>query len=246
MIVKNYAIEAGVRDLYGIAKQFSQKYSRDVLENPQLREVLHTPETVQRILGPVKQIKRPFTVCPGVVRFGYMFQGEPMISLLQVSVERGGSGKFEVFGVLPPIQRQYARIALKAVQKTTSYDISTVDITVFFPKPLISERPENIVGLPVYLGIISGLINTEINLADTIIYGCGIDLFGNIFLDCSEPISPFISAMEEENIRVMYGATGLNTRVDFSKFENSPLLLESSNGEALVRMVLANNQKRTT
>lgn len=245
MLIKQYATEAGVRDVYGYAKEFAKKYCYNVAENPAAKGHIYTAEEVKSILGPSKQICRPFNVHAGSVRFGYMAQGHALLAMLEVSIEKG-AGKLEILGAVPPIQKQYVRIAWKAVKQTTSYDLSAVDVTVFFPTPIAVESPENVVGLPVYLGLCSALIQAPLNLADTVIYGSGIDLFGNIYLDSAALTTPFISTMEEEGIRVMYGPTGLYSRFDFRKCNTSPIILESHDGEALVRMVMANNQKRST
>ena len=118
-----------------------------------------------------------------------------------------------------------------------------MDVTVFFTTPILTKTPDNIIGLPVYLGICSALILTPLNLSGTLIFGSGIDLYGNIYLDSADPITPLIQILEEKEIRVLYGPSGISSRFDCTKCENTPIILESHEGEALVRMVMANNRK---
>lgn len=245
VLIKEYGTEPGVRDIYAFARDFVRRYCREAVTDPGKGCHTYTPEEVKAALGPSRQIHRPFNVHAGSVRFAYMSQGRAVLSVLEVALEKG-TGKLEILGAVPPTQKHYTRIAWKAVKQTTFYDLSNTDITVFFPTPIVGENLENIVGLPVYLGICSALIHTPLNLADTVIYGSGIDLFGNIYLDCTQPITPLIHSMDDHHIQVVYGPTGLSSRIDFSKCENTPVILESHEGEAMIRMVIANTQNRST
>lgn len=242
LLVKQYATESGVRDVYSHARHFVRNYCLSSARNETCEPQVCTEEDVKRILGPSRQIHRPFLVHPGSVRFGYLYEGRPVLSMLEVSVTKG-SGKLEILGLAPPLQKQYIRVAWKAVKLTTGFDLNSLDVTVFFTTPILTQKPDNITGLPAYLGICSALVNTPLNLADTVIYGAGIDLYGNIYLDSTDLITPLIRTMEEQGIPVLYGPPGISDRFDTTKCRTTPILLESHHGEALVRMVMANNKR---
>lgn len=240
MLIKNYATDPGARDLYDLAKRIARKYCYELAFHPEYGPKCHTCEDIRTILGPGKCISRPFIVHPGAVRFAYPFQGRVIQSTLEVTVDKG-SGKLEILGVVSSALRQYIRTAWKAVGNTSRFDLHNSDITVFIPKAIQSS--ENIVGMPVYVAICLALLQTSANLSKICTIGSGVDLFGNIYLDSGLPGKALLNLVEEERIQMLYGPPGFSAQLDLSQVTNPPLIVESLDGESLVRMVIANSQQ---
>ena len=146
----------------------------------------------------------------------------------------------EFLGMCPVIQKQYCRVARRAVQATTTFELDKkYDITVFFPKPIV-ETTENILGLPMYVAICSVLLKTAIS-KNSLFYAGGVDLFANTYLDSASIATELLRLMEAEGIKTVFGPSGTTSRFDLTKSKNTPIILESASGEAMVRMVMASN-----
>ena len=238
ILIREYATQSGARDLGELAHKLVSRYCYDTTLDYNAKGKSYTVEDLRALLGPSRVLTRPFDVHPGLVRFAYMVDETPYMNLLEVTVSEG-TGKMLFYGLCPKLQQQYCRVARHAVQATTTFELDKYDITVFFPKPIV-ETTENILGLPMYVAICSVLLKTAIS-KNSLFYAGAIDLFGNIYLDSPAIATELLRLMEAEGIKTIFGPSGTTSRFDLTNSNNSPIILEATSGEAMVRMVMASN-----
>lgn len=234
LLISDYAIEPGVRDLEQFAERFIGDYCRQLEDHPSPRT--YTVQDLRQLLGPGKNIVRNIAIHPGQVNAAFYFNGSAHFFILEACVFPNGTGKFEVLGPVAPIQEQYCKVAYQCIRNTTRFDLSKYDVSIFIPQPL-PDGPGNHVGMACYAAICSKLLKTNLSLKDTCFIG-GVNMNGSLFFD-ETTLAPLMRAMKARGITTVYAPMGTSRLVDprFTKDCNI-LILEAPDAGTLLSMAL--------
>ncbi len=240
LLVSDYAVEPGARDLEQYAERFIGDYCRftDACTTIQLARV-YTADDVKQLFGPGRHVVRSFAINPGQVNSAFYHNGRAHFFMLEASVAPNGSGKFEVLGPMAKIQEEYCKVAYHCVRNTTTCDLSKYDVTVFIPQP-IPEGPDNHVGLACYVAICSKLLNVNLALRDTCFIG-GVDMNGSIFFD-ENTLTPLMRAMNARGVSTLYAPMGTNRLVDTKATHDCKVVIvEGPDAKTLFGMAVGHN-----
>ena len=235
-VIEGYAVEPGARDVERYAERFASALLR-MLEKEGI-DLSHTftREEVIRLLGPSKRVKREFRIRPGVINSMYYHQNRAHFFMLQASVVKG-SGKLEILGQIPELQKQFIQVAYECVRNTTQYDMSERDVTIFVPHEIPSGL-ENHVGCAAYAAICSRIMNLELQTPDSVFVG-GVDLNGSLYFDEAD-IRPFLRAVKEANIKTVYAPAGVSELIAANAGDDcSVLVIEALNAEQLLSIAVS-------
>lgn len=213
LLVSEYAVEPGARDLEQYAERFVGDYCRHADDNMAHAKRTYTVEDVKELFGPGRAVVRNFAINPGEVNAAFYHDGKAHFFLMEASVTPG-SGKFEVLGPIGKIQEEYCKVAYWCVRNTTNVsacDLSKHDVTVFVPQP-IPEGTDNHVGLACYAAICSKILNRNLAIKDICFVG-GCDLNGSLYFD-ENNLTPLLRAMKNRGVSTLYAPIGTNRLVD--------------------------------
>lgn len=240
LLVSEYAVEPGVRDLEQCAERFVGDYCRqaEVVSAAQ-KMYLYTVEDVKRLFGPRQHVVHNFAITPGLVSAAFYHDGCAYFFVLEASVTFSGTGKFEVLGPMTNIQKDYCKVAYYCICNTTIYDLSKCDVTVFVPQN-IPEGAKNHVGLACYVAICSKIL--EVNLASSnICFIGGVDMNGSIFFD-ENTLTPLIRAMTGKGISTLYAPLGTNYLIDTKVIKDCKItIFEGANAETIFSLAVAHS-----
>lgn len=214
LLVSEYALEPGARDLEQYAERFVGDYClhADTGEGPPVKRIYKT-EDIRALFGPGRAIVRNFAINPGEVNGAYCRQGRACFFLLEASIVPG-SGKFEVLGPVPKLQEEYCKAAYWCVRNTVNVsacDLSRHDVTIFVPQA-IPDGTENHLGLACYAAICSKIMNRNLAIRDICFIG-GCDLNGSLYFDEND-LTPLLRAMKARGVSTLYAPMGTNRLVD--------------------------------
>ena len=240
LILREYTDDNGMRDLYKIARAFARHHISQLSDHPEMSGVHHNYDVndVKALLGVGKAVERTCEINPGLIRFSYMNSNSiPVLSQIQVSVSKGGSGKLKVLGALSELCKEHIEAAYIAVKNTApGVNLETLDTTVFLPAGV--DTYANVTGLPAYVAICSALTGKAADAGKAVI-GSGIDLFGNAYLTVPQELTSLIKLLADEGIQTVYGPTGFAARI--GQLQKSPLMLEAHRGKDIVKLMLADS-----
>lgn len=208
-LVRSYAVEPGVRDLEQISERFAGVLC--TMLDKEGDDYCHTfgLDEVRKLLGPGRRVSRSFAVNPGEINALFSFQGRAGFFLLEAAVAKG-TGKFQVLGPVPPVQKQYIQAACECVRNTTPCDLSDKDVTIFVPH-VIPEGQENHVGCAAYAAVCSLILQTPLEIQDIAFVG-GVDLNGNLYFDEADA-RPLLRALKEAGIKTLYAPVGVGDMI---------------------------------
>jgi len=235
LLVEEYSLEPGVRDLERFSQRLTSHYSARPPEAP-ARQV-YTQEDIRQIFGPGKALVRHLPLHPGQVSGVFCRDGTAHFFVLEASVNPG-KGNFEVLGPVSPLQQSYCKAAYLCVRNTTGMDLSRLDVTVFIPHP-IPEDPRNHVGLACYAAICSKLLGRELSVGSICFLG-GCDMNGSVYLDSPE-LSPILRAMPARNLTTLYAPLG-TARLADPRIQGSATVIEGIDAQSLFALAVSHSK----
>ena len=209
LLLREYALEPGVRDLEKIAQRLVGNYCR-LAEAARSGSYAYTPDRVRKLLGPGRRQLQAFLSCPGKVQGALLLRDGVEFFLLEADISPG-SGKFHVLGSLDEAQKSYCQAAYHCLRGSCGIDLSHLDVTVFLPTEL-PPGSENQVGLACYAAIYSRL--TGVNLANRgICFLGGCDLSGSLYLPPAD-MGVLLRVIRDAGITTLYAPLGTVGRLD--------------------------------
>ncbi len=202
LVISEYAVEPGARDLEKISQRIVGHYCKSEAEHSPHRR--YSDKDIQTLLGPSKVVRRSFIERPGQISTAYLRDGKAEFFLIEASV-RKGEGKFQVLGMTSEQQKAYCEVAYEAFRSTYTDDLSKVDITLFSPHPLPDMR-ENYIGCATFAAIYSALCEVSFDPSKTLFLG-GVDLYSNIFWD-ENNIIPLLNALPYRQVKTLFAPNG--------------------------------------
>ena len=242
LLIDEYAIEPGARDLEQYAERFLRNYCKhtDGSEEAQTKKV-YTAEDIQNILGPSKKVTRSFGIRPGEINAAFYHDGRAHFFLIQVSVI-SGTGKFETLGPMGSMQADFCKVAYLCARNTVnsaSCDLSKYDVSVFVPQP-IPESMNNHVGLACYAAICSKLLNTNLALNDICFVG-GCDVNGSLYFDESD-LTPLLRSMKAQGVSTLYAPMGTSKLVSpKTSADCNVTIIEAPDAKTLFSLAVTRN-----
>lgn len=238
LIVGEYAVAPGVRDLEQLAERFAGAYCMEAeAQNTDHRRIF-CKEDVRNLLGPSRKVLRTFAVNPGEINAAFYHAGKANFFLIEAVVTEG-KGKLRVLGPVPNLQKEYIRAAYECVRQTTTCNLSSKDVTVFVPQP-IPDGTENYIGCAAYAAICSKLLNISLAIRDIAFVG-GVDLNGNLYFDESD-ITPLLKSMRAMGITTLYAPLGASAMID-SKVDSAynVTVIEAQDAKSLISLAVNRN-----
>ncbi len=238
LIVSEYAVAPGVRDLEQLAERFAGSYCIEADEEGDDYERLFSKDDVRDLLGPSKKVFRTFAVNPGEINAAFYHAGKAHFFLIE-AVMTEGKGELRVLGPVPDLQKEYIQVAYECVRQTTSCDLSSKDITIFIPQP-VPGGAENYIGCAAYAAICSKLLNTSLAIRDIAFVG-GVDLNGNLYFDESD-ITPLLKSMKTMGITTLYAPFGTSAMIDPKvNSECNITVIEARDAKSLISLAVSRN-----
>ncbi len=232
-LLSQYALEPGARDLEKFAERFVGRYCLEADSAPEL-DMVCSDRDVCSLLGPGKRVERSFALHPGEANFIYSHDGQCHIGMLEALV-LPGTGKLEILGPMPAMQKEYCKVAWLCIRNTVDADLSKVDITLFSPQAL-PDTQANHVGMACYAAICSRLTGTNLALKD-ICFAGGVDLNGSVYFD-SNNISPLLRHMYDNQLSALYAPAGASSRTD-NRPAPDTVILEARDARTLFALATA-------
>lgn len=206
LLCRDYATEAGVRDLEQAAQQIVGDY---LLRSEQegFASLSYTPQDLPRLFGAAdKSIQRTLRPVPGQVWTMLCRSGSAEPVLIQASVRRG-TGQLNLIGVPSAFYRDCCRVAFECVKSTCpKADLHFLDVTVYIPD-LLSPGLHNDLGCGVFVAILSALSGKVVPSTSVFLGGC--DLMGNVFFNHTT-IDPVLEQLDRIHATHLYGPANLS------------------------------------
>lgn len=239
VLISEYALELGARDLEQYAQRFVGNYCRYAAKSKNAStKRIYTVEDVRSLLGPGQKVVRKIAIHPGEVNAAFYHGGRAHFFLME-AVVIPGSGKFETIGPMGPMQTNYCKAAYWCVRSTTNCDLSQYDVAVFVPQP-IPEGLENHVGLACYAAICSKLLNANLALRDICFVG-GCDMNGSLYFDEND-LTPLLRAMKSQGVSTLYAPIGTNRLVDAkTNADCNVTIVEAPDAKTLFSLAVTRN-----
>lgn len=231
LIIDEYAMEAGVRDLEKISERLCSHCNKFLSANPNIQSKCYSAEDIVELLGPFKRVTRKLVGYPGMITSAFYHENTAYTYLMEATIIPG-TGKFEVLGGIPAQQREYCRAAYYCVRNRAAFDLSKFDVTVFSPQP-IPDSASNQVGFACFAAICSGLTN-DCLLPDNAVFLGGIDLYGNIFFDESD-LTPLLKTMKASKMATLYAPMGTARKINMKELDDCNIsIIEAPDAPALL------------
>lgn len=244
LLVSEYAVEPGARDLEQYAERFVGDYCRHADDDLLHAKRTYTVEDVKEMFGPGRAVVRNFAINPGEVNAAFYHNGKAHFFLMEASVTPG-SGKFEVLGPIGKLQEEYCKVAYWCVRNTTNAsacDLSKYDVTVFVPQA-IPEGTDNHVGLACYAAICSKILNRNLAIKDICFVG-GCDLNGSLYFDEND-LTPLLRSMKARGVSTLYAPMGTNRLVDAKvNCECNVTIIEGPDATTLFSLAVTRSNRR--
>lgn len=244
LLVSEYAVEPGARDLEQYAERFVGDFCRHMDDEAIHSKRTYTVEDVKEMFGPGRAVVRNFAINPGEVNAAFYHNGKAHFFLIEASVTPG-SGKFEVLGPIGKIQEEYCKVAYWCVRNTTNTsvcDLSKFDVTIFVPQP-IPEGTDNHVGLACYAAICSKILNRNLAIKDICFIG-GCDLNGSLYFDEND-LTPLLRSMKARGVSTLYAPMGTNRLVDAKvNCDCNVTIIEGPDATTLFSLAVARSNRR--
>ena len=208
VLVSEYALEPGARDLEQYAERFVGDYCRHADAEGDSDKV-YTVEKVRALLGPGRAVVRRFAANPGQVNAAFYHEGKAYFFLVE-AVVTPGKGDFKVLGPVGQTQQEYCKVAYWCVRNAYSNnvcDFNKLDVVVFVPQE-IPDGVKNHVGFACYAAICSSLLKLRIAASDSCFVG-GCDLNGSVYFDESN-LGPLLQMMKAQGVSKLYAPVNTN------------------------------------
>lgn len=214
LLVSEYTLEAGARDLEQYAERFVGNYSvyAEAQEDPNAPRV-YTCQDIKDIFGPGKVLRRHLAATPGQINTAFYYNGLAHFFLVEASIFPG-SGGFKVLGPIADLQKEYCEVAYWCARNTISStvcDFGKHDVVIFVPQA-IPDGADNFVGLACYAALCSKLMNVDLAINDTCFIG-GCDMNGSLYFDEND-LTPLLRAMKARGVSTVFAPMGTNRLVN--------------------------------
>ena len=209
LMIREYAVEPGVRDLERFSEIMIGDYCLLQDESDRKNELVkeYTEADIRRLFGRGNTLRRVFSSVPGEINAACYFDGIVKIFPVQASVEPG-DGSFQVLGPMSKLQNQYCQTAYCCVRNTVDsklFDFSKLNVTVFVPEDIPSGTGNHL-GLAVYAAICSRLFNRNLATQSICFIG-GVDLFGSTY-GSENDLTPLLKAMKSHGVTTLFAPMG--------------------------------------
>ena len=233
-LIRNYAIEPGVRDLEEYAELFVGDYCVARELNGCSYKHIYTKGELQRILGLRRRSNLTLTSHPGKISSYVCYSGVASRFLVEASIT-DGLGNLYVTGPIPDQQKDYVRVAFEYIKEIIDYDFRTKDVTVFVPYAL-SETPANHIGCAAFAAIVSEILGSEMDLVDEALTG-GVDLNGTLYFDGTD-FSPILRAAKEDHVKTIYAPVGVSKLIRADSASYDVTIIEAYSVRDLFSLVM--------
>lgn len=201
LLITEYAVEPGVRDLQQISEKFLGNYliRREAGEE----KTLYDADDVRKLLGPGRALNRNFNLKQGMAIACCKKNGR-VVSFPVEALSNPGSGELKILNMESQTLKDYVAIAYNALKSTMWATVKDRDITVATPEPSLPADEGNHIGLACYAAILSEL--TGMTLPSCAFLGA-VDLKGNMYLD-DTVMDPYVSVLYNKGIRTIFAPPG--------------------------------------
>lgn len=243
LLISDYAVEPGARDLEQYAERIVGDYCRraDEAQDSVSFACTYGADDLKALFGPGRNVVRQIAIRPGQVNAAYYYDGRAHFFMAEASV-CPGTGKFEVIGAMTDLQKDYAKVAYNCVRNTTVCDLSEYDVSVFIPH-VIPDDSHNHVGAACYAAICSKLLNTNLALNESCFVG-GCDMNGSLYFDEND-LAPMLRAMKNRGVSTLYAPMGTNRLLDAGADQDcSVAIIEAPDAKTLFSIAAAQGSQR--
>lgn len=240
LLVAEYALEPGARDLERYAERFAGDYRLYREENPgAVAKRVYTAQDIRNLFGPGRTVSRHVAANPGQINAAFYHQGKAHFFMLEATIVPG-TGQLKVLGPMAKIQEEYCEVAYWCARSTISaaaFDFAKHDVVVFITQR-IPEGADNHVGLACYAAICSKIMNTNLALGDTCFIG-GCDLNGSLYFDEND-LTPLLRSMKAQGVSTLFAPLGTNQLVNAqANSDCSVMIVEAPDAKTLFGLALA-------
>ena len=244
LLVTEYALEPGARDLEQYAERFAGDYRLYREENPDAaKKRVYTAQDVCKLFGPGRTVSRHVAANPGQINTAFYHQGKAHFFMLEATIVPG-TGQLRVLGPMAKIQEEYCEVAYWCARSTVSaaaFDFAKHDVIVFITQR-IPEGADNHVGLACYAAICSKIMNKNLALGDTCFIG-GCDLNGSLYFDEND-LTPLLRSMKAQGVSTLFAPLGTNQLVNASANSDcSVMIVEAPDAQTLFALAMAQSNK---
>ena len=246
LIVTEYAVEPGARDLERYAERLTGDFCRQADGSgghvlAQSKRV-YSVEDVRKLLGPSRRIRRQFAINPGQINAAFYHDGKAYFFLVEAAIVPG-TGKFSAIGPMTKMQEKYCEVAYWCARNTITNsvcDFNKYDVAIFVPQT-IPEGADNHVGLACYAAICSKLMNTNLAINDTCFIG-GCDMNGSLYFDEND-LTPLLRAMKARGVSTLFAPMGTNQLINAKvNSDCSVTIVEAPDAKTLFSLAVAQSK----
>lgn len=234
LLLREYAVEPGIRDLEKLAQRLVGNYCQ-MNETPNSGSYTYTPALIRELLGPERRQVQTFLAVPGMVQGVLMSGGEVQFFQMEATVTPG-HGEFQILGNLNETQKSYCRAAYCCLRSSCNVDFSRLNVTVFLPTE-VQTGCENQVGLACYAAIYSRLVGKNLASRSVCFFG-GCALSGSIYLPAVN-LSVLLRAMQNAGVTKLYAPLGTGRYLKPTLLQNYQVtVVEAPDAATLMRLAL--------
>lgn len=230
VIIREYAVDASVRDLERIAERIVGDHCLSLETNQ--NHLFYDEEEIRLVLGPSRVVQRTFASKPGESNTAVCYEGRS-IPLLIEATARKGTGQLKLIGI-PEKQKAYCEIAYECFRSVSSFDLSDQDVIVFSPHPYLPDITANYLGCACFAAIVSAVSRVKYDMTGSAFLG-GVDLHGSLYRDSNE-IQPLIDALLRQGVNTIYAPMGTSALITSSKKDKDVVIIESPNAQMLIAL----------
>lgn len=174
LLLKNYAILPGARDLEEYAERFVEMHLHEKRTLGQGR-LVYTEEDVRKTFGCEKQNNPVILGCGEAIG---LYQVDRAAKLFKIQVDVcPGTGQLQLINLGNTNQLEYCRAAYTAVKNCVDVNIENFDVTIFSDR-LLPFASYDYIGIAVAAAMFSAV--KEVPLSEHELFWGGCDLFGNL------------------------------------------------------------------
>lgn len=240
VLVSEYALEPGVRDLEQYAQTITGDFARSAVIGGPAGKRIYREADLRRLFGPGRKIVSLSALRPGTVTGAYYHDGKAHFFEVQASLTRG-AGNCLVYGPLTELQRQFAQVAFECVRNTSSFELNEVDVSIFVRHP-IPTGFDNPLGMAVFAAVCSMCSGRAMDLGNLLFVG-GCDLYGNLYFE-EWDLMPLLKAMTDRGISTLYAPPGTGRLMEqIHSFEGRITVIEAPDAMTLFSLAMAQSRK---
>ena len=229
MMLSEYTIEPGVRDLEKFAERLAAHFLL-VKETQGIEQIVYDENTLRNLFGPPKVISRNYMRAPGMVFTAYVHDGSVRVITIQALLHKG-EGSLKLVNVNSDSQSEYCRMAYEFTKSMLPNIFDHIDVTLAINHPLC-ESAHNYVGLAACAAILSAV--RGIPFSPNIIFWGGCDLLGTFYLDEND-ISLLLQAIGCR-FDMIYSAQGAAQQAKNWRSDLPLSIVEIPHGEVLLEL----------